>query len=280
MAVNAATGQALNTAEQDFTVTKPPGFLAKYWWAILALIVLVIAAILAALWRRQVIRDRKNVRGLEITLRLGGEQKGRPLSAPDKKYDEVFPFVINDETTPNPWLDHPGRTVTTGTYQVRRGKPGNLRLVGPNVPNAPRPYDAELHGAPVVLNGGLELSFTDTRHPGWTSTGGGAGSSPAPAGYGATPSYSGAGTPAGGPGTGGSGTGIPGTGGYGSTASYSTYAPSSDDWTGTGGGSAGPSAPPPPPPAPGNGRADMPTMPVYPPPPPPPPTPDQKDPWL
>jgi hypothetical protein len=269
-AVNAATGQVLNTTQQDFTVTKPPGFLAKYWWAILVLVVLVILAILAALWRRQVVRDRKNVRGLEITLRLGGEQKGRPLSAPDKKYDEAFPFVINDEGTPNPWLDHPGRAVTAGMYQVKRGKRGYLRLVGPNVPDAPKPYDAELHGAPVVLNGGLELSFTDTRHPGWIGAPGGAGSSPAPAGYGTTLAYSGASGPA--------PTGGPETAGYGN-AGYPGYAPAPDDWTGTGGTSPGPAAPPRPMPAPGNGRADMPTMPV-PQSPPPPPPPQPKDPWL
>jgi von Willebrand factor type A domain len=265
-AVNAATGQVLNTATQGFTVTRPPGFLAKYWWAILALVVVVILAILAALWRRRVIRDRKNVRGVESTLWRDGEQKGRPLSA-EKRYDEVFEFIIIGDDTANPHLDHKGRA-TTGVYQVRRGKPGYLRLVAPSA--GLKPYDVELHGPRVDVGNGLELSFRDTRHANWGGSGGSA-SAYAPAGYGSVPGYSG---PAGGASAGA----YPGTSaasGAGRPAAPAGYAPSPDDWTGTGGG---PAAPPPPPPMPGNGRRDMPTMPVAPPPPPPPPT--QKDPWL
>jgi hypothetical protein len=265
-AVNAATGQVLNTAQQDFTVTKPPGFLAKYWWAILALVVLAILAILAALWRRQVIRDRKNVRGVEITLWRGGEQKGRPLSA-EKKYDEVFEFAIIGDDTPNPHLDHKGRA-TTGVYQVRRGKPGYLRLVAPGA--GLKPYDVELHGPRADLGNGLELSFRDTRHANWGGSGGPA-AAYAPAGYGGTPSYSGAG-----PGT-GAYPGAAAPSGTGGPVRPAVYAPSADDWIGTGAGSAGGSAAPAPaPPVPGNGRGDMPTMPAAPPPPPP----TQKDPWL
>jgi hypothetical protein len=272
MAVNAATGQVLNTAQQDFTVTKPPGFLAKYWWAIVALVVLLLLAVLAALWRRQVVRDRKNVRGLEITLWRGGEQKGRPLSA-EKRYDEVFEFVIIGDDTPNPHLDHKGRA-TMGVYQVRRGKPGFLRLVAPSA--GLRPFDVELHGPRVDLGNGLELSFRDTRHANW---GGSGGSAPTyvPAGYGGAPGYSGS---AGGASQGTFGATGASAGATGASAGPAGYAPSPDDWIGTGSGTTGgPAAPPPAPgmpPAPGNGRADMPTMPVTPPPPPP----TQKDPWL
>jgi hypothetical protein len=266
-AVNAATGQVLNTAQQDVTITKPPGFLAKWWWAIAGLVVLVVLAILAALWRRQVIRDRKNVRGVEITLWHGGEQKGRPLSA-EKRYDEVFEFIIMGDDTPNPHLDHKGRA-TTGVYQVRRGKPGFLRLVALSA--GLKPHDVELHGPRVDLGNGLELSFSDTRHVDW----GGSGASAltyAPAGYGGTPSYSGAGGT-----SAGSYSATSDASGTGNPAAPAGYAPSPDDWTGTGGGFAGGSAaPPPPPPLPGNGRGTMPATPATPPPPPP----TRKDPWL
>ncbi len=185
MAVNAATNVALNSTEQDFTVTKPPGFLARYWWAIIALVVLLILLLLAALWRRQVVRDRKNVRGVEITLWRGGEQKGRPLAA-EKKYDEVFEFIIIGDDTPNPHLDHKGRA-TAGVYQVRRGKQGFLRLVAPS---GLRPYDVELHGPRVDLGNGLELSFRDTRHANWGGSGQPA-SAYAPAGFGGGSGYPG-----------------------------------------------------------------------------------------
>ena len=274
-AVNAATGQVLNTAQQDFAVTKPPGFLAKYWAVIAGLIVLIIVAILAGLWRRRVMRDRKNVRGVEITLWRGGEQKGRPLSA-EKKYDEVFEFIIVGDDTPSPHLDHKGRAAM-GVYQVRRGKPGYLRLVAPSA--GLKPYDVELHGPRVDLGNGLELSFRDTRHANWGGSGGpggpgGTSSGYAPAGYGGAPGYSGASSYSGTAGDPGAGAYAPGTS---APAMPAVYAPSPDDWIGTGGGSAGgPAVPPAPPPMPGNGRGDMPTMPAAPPTPPP----AQKDPWL
>ena len=167
-AVNAATGQVLNTAQQNFSVTKPPGFLAKYWWLLLAIAILLILAVLAWLWRRAVMRDRKNVRGLEVTLMRDGEQKGK-LDAPGEvRYSEVFSFLIKDEGTPHPYLSHLGRE-TMGVYQLRREKkPGFLRLVAPS---ALKPYEAELHGAPVVLDNGLQLTFSDTRHANWGGTG-------------------------------------------------------------------------------------------------------------
>jgi hypothetical protein len=269
-ALNAATGQVLNTVQQDFTITKPPGFLAKYWWAILALVILVILAIAAALWRRKVVRDRKNVRGLVITLRKGGVQMGRALPAPDRKYAEVFSFIIQDEETPAPRLTYPPRDATMGVCQVRRGKRGYARLI---TPTGLRPYDVELHGSGVTLDNGLELSFTDTRHPGWTgASGGSAAPGYAPAGYTPSPLDF---TPPG---------GLPVSSGSARVSAPAGYAPAPDDWIGTGGGtaSAGPYSPPPAP-APGRGRGDMPTMPATPPAPPPPPppaSPGQKDPWL
>jgi hypothetical protein len=244
-AVDASTGQVLNTAAQDFSITKPPGFLAKYWWALLALLILIILAVLAALWRRAVMRDRKNVRGLEVTLRSGGEQKGKLEAPQDVRYSEAFQFLIKDEATPHPYLSHLGRE-TMGVYRVTRGKQGFVRLVAPN---ALKPYDVELHGSPVTLDNGMELSFSDTRHANW----GGTGFTPAPApqGYGSTDYSGGAGYPGagGGPGAGGAG-----GGNYGATASYGTYSPG-DAW-GNGGAAAPPPAPETPYPGTSGGQDD------------------------
>jgi hypothetical protein len=175
-AVDADTGQLYNAAPDEITVTTPPTFFDKYKWDGLGILVLIILLILAALWRRRVIRDRKNVRGLVAMLRFGGVQAGRELAA-DEKYSEVFPFVIQADTTP-PYLNHPARGATTSVYQVRRGGRGIVRLMPPA--GGLRPYEIEVGGPGQALGGGLEVAFRDTRHPNWAGAGAGAA---APAGY-------------------------------------------------------------------------------------------------
>jgi hypothetical protein len=162
-AVNAATGQVLSTAVQDFAIGGPRPFLAAYLWAILAIVILAILAtlaILAMLWRRAV-RERRNVRGLEITIRRDGIQRGRGLMAPERKYAEVFPFVIRSEETPDPYLDHASRSATE-VFHARRGERGYVRLM---TPGALRLYDVELNGPGLTLPSGLELRFMDRRLP-------------------------------------------------------------------------------------------------------------------
>lgn len=247
-AVDANSGQVYNTATDVVTVTKPPGFLAKYKWDLLGLLLLIILLILALLWRRQVVRDRKNVRGLVAMLRLNGMPAGQDLAA-GEKYSEVFPFIIRDEASPAPRLDHPPRGATMGVYQVRRGTRGMVRLTAPA---GLRPYEIEVGGPGQTLGNGIELAFRDTRHPDWAS-------SADPAAYAQTQGY-------------------PVTPGY-APASDGDWAGSparaGDDWAGSGTGSpAAPTwAPPGPPPAPANDPGPRPTMPVAPPAPP-------KDPWL
>ena len=166
-AIDAGTGQIYNAAPDEITVTTPPTFFDKYKWDGLGLLALVILLIAAALWRRQVVRDRKNVRGLVAMLRFGGVQSGRELAA-DEKYSEVFPFVIQTETG-SPYLNHPARGATTGIYQVRRGGRGIVRLMPPA--GGLRPYEIEVGGPGQALEDGLEVAFRDTRHPNWTGSG-------------------------------------------------------------------------------------------------------------
>jgi von Willebrand factor type A domain-containing protein len=247
-AIDADTGQLYNTAPDEITVTTPPTFFDKYKWDGLGILALIILLILAALWRRRVVRDRKNVRGLVAMLRFGGEPAGRELAA-DEKYSEVFPFVIKTETTP-PYLDHPARGMTTGVYQVRRGGRGMVRLMPPA--GGLRPYEIEVGGPGQALGGELEVAFRDTRHPNWTGSGGGAS---APGAYENTQ-------------------GLPGMSSATTADDWSGGgAPAHQDWSGSGmpTSAAQPWTPSPPPPASEPGLP--PTMPGTSPAPP-------KDPWL
>jgi hypothetical protein len=261
-AVDAATGQVYNTAEQDFTVTTPPGFFAKYKWDIIGLIALLILAFLAMVARWKVSRDRRDVRHLVVMLRRGGTPAGRDLE-PEGKWAEVFPFIIRDEASAAPRLDHPPRGSSAGTYQVRRAGRGLVRLA---TPTGLRPHEVEVGGPGLRMDNGLELSFRDTRHPEWTGSGRDLASAPA--------GYNGSGGP--------------------------SAASSADEWTGSGGwsgadewsGSTMPTITTPPPPVPqphqprpGFDEANMPTKPINPAappysPPPPPPPPQSDDPWL
>lgn len=166
-AVDAATGQVYNTAEQYITLSRPPGWLARHKWEIAGLIALIIAAVLAwfASWRLS--RRRRDVRNLVVTLRRGGTPMGRGLE-PAGKWAEAFPFIIRDEASDIPRLDHPPQGQGAGIYQVRRGRRGMVRLA---TPTGPKPYDVEIGGPGLRMGNGLELSFRDTRHPEWAGSG-------------------------------------------------------------------------------------------------------------
>jgi von Willebrand factor type A domain len=255
-AIDAGTGQLYNAAPDEITVTTPPTFFDKYKWDGLGILALIILLIMAALWRRRVVRDRKNVRGLVAMLRFGGMPAGRELAA-DEKYSEVFPFVIQTDT-PNPYLDHPARGVTTGLYQVRRGGRGLVRLMPPA--GGLRPYEIEVGGPGQALGDGLEVAFRDTRHPNWAGSGAGPAAAggyentqplPGPSSATASDDWSGGGAPA-----------------HEDWSGSGTHAAA--DWSG--GGATGaptwtPSTPP------GSESAPPPTMPGTSPPP-------HKDPWL
>jgi len=160
--VDASTGQVYNTVADEIQVTTPPPWYLRYLWLLILVLVLLLAAVAAALVARKISRDRKNVRGLAVTLRRGGMQ-GRELEAPDDGYAEVFPFIIRDAAT-SPRLDHPPHGASTGVYYIRRAGRGLVRLT---TPIGLRPYDVEVGGPAQEIDGGFELSVTDTRHPDW-----------------------------------------------------------------------------------------------------------------
>jgi len=157
--VDAASGQLFDSTPLQFTVTKPPGFLAKYLWDIIGALILIALIAAFLLWRRARHRARINAQDLVTTLRIGGEQKGRDLAA-EQKWSQVFSFIIRDEDTPDPHLAYPPRDWTGPLYLVRRSTPGMVTLFAPT---RPKPYEVELNGPGAALDNGLELSFRDKR---------------------------------------------------------------------------------------------------------------------
>ena len=162
-----------NETTLNVAVTKPPGFLAKYLWDIIGIVALIILIILALLWRRAVIRSRKDVRGLVAILRRNGEQLGRELPAPNR-WSDAFRFIIRDETEPTVRLDFPQAGFSE--YRVRRSGPGEVKLM---TPAGGEPYDVVVGGPGEIMeHNGLELAFRDSRRPrgGRAGWGGGRGS--------------------------------------------------------------------------------------------------------
>ena len=144
------------------TVTKPPAFLDKYNVGDHRhprLIVLIIAGVL---WRRAVIRARKDVRGLVATLRRDGVQLGRELRR-QSGWSEMFTFIIRDEDCAEPPAGAPAAGIL-GLYQVRRAGAGVVRLMTPTRPAALRGRGRRPRAEPWA--DGLELAFRDTA-PNW-----------------------------------------------------------------------------------------------------------------
>jgi von Willebrand factor type A domain len=163
-----------NAVRLEVTVTKPPTFLQKYFWVIIGILILIALIIGAILWRRAVIRARKDVNGLVATLRREGKELGRPFPA-RKRWADTFRFVVVDEEEPTAHLDFPQPGFSD--YLVKRSRrPGEVTLL---TPGRPEPYDVVVGGPGKVMeHNGLELSFRDTRRrqPARGAPGGGRGS--------------------------------------------------------------------------------------------------------
>ena len=146
-----------NDVTMNVTVTKPPGFLAKYLRVIVGIIALIILVILALLWMRAARRRRVDVRGLAAMLRRDGEQVGAELRAPSK-WSETFRFIIRDEEQQSARLDYPQSGFPV--YTARRARTGEVRLMTPEGDR----YDIVVGGPEEQLeHNGLELGFRDTR---------------------------------------------------------------------------------------------------------------------
>ena len=158
--VDAATGTVYSAATLNVTVTSPPGFVAKYNWAIVGvLIVLLLGVLLSFLrWRKR--RGEHDVRGLYVVIRRDGELVGSELKAPGK-WADTFRFVIRDESEPNARLDYP--SPDDEPYTARRGRTGQVKVQTP----VGERYDIAVGSFGEPLPSGLQLAFRDAKRR-WT----------------------------------------------------------------------------------------------------------------
>jgi len=150
-------GTVYSAGTLDVTVTRAPGFVAKYLWAIVGVVILLTLGVLLALLRRRARRRAADVRGLYAIIRRNGERVGAELKAPGKRA-ETFRFVIRDEGEPTERLDYP--RPEDSVYTARRGRPGQVNVATP----AAEHYDIAVGGSGEPLPSGLQLVFRDARH--------------------------------------------------------------------------------------------------------------------
>jgi hypothetical protein len=161
--VSDAANSGIIYADQplNITVTKPPGFIAKYLWVIVGAIALIILAILAALLWRAARRAEADVRSLRAVITRDGEQKGNPLR-PSGKWSATFPFVIRDEDNEHARLELPQPGSGDPVYTARRGGRGQVSVWTP----AGEQHDIIVGSAGEQLSNGLRLAFRDTKKRG------------------------------------------------------------------------------------------------------------------
>lgn len=162
--VDARTGQVYNTVADEIQVTTPPGFLAKWLWPLIGLVIALALIISGLLALRAYQRRRVSVADLTAILRRAGAEVSE-LRAPGK-WSDTFTFIIHDGAGPRPLLDWPQPGVPV--YQARRSGNGMVKLLAPNGDS----YDIVVGGSGERLeHNDLELAFRDRRR---TRGGGGA----------------------------------------------------------------------------------------------------------
>ncbi len=147
-------------APLNITVTKPPGFIAKYLWLIIGIIVLIALVLLTAFLLRAARRAQVDVRSLRAKISRDGEQKGNELK-PSGKWSETFPFVIRDENDQHARLEPP-QPGEAGILTARRNGRGQVKVWTPMGTD----HDIIVGSAGELLPNGLRLSFRDTKKRG------------------------------------------------------------------------------------------------------------------
>jgi hypothetical protein len=158
-------GVVYANAPLNLTVTKPPGFIAKYLWVIVGIIALIALIILAILLLRAARRARLDVRSLRAEISRDGEGRGKPLR-PLGKWSDTFSFVIRDEDDKLARLELPQPGAGDPTYVAKRNGSGQVRVWTP----AGEEHNIVVGSGGELLQNGLRLAFGDTRKrgSGWT----------------------------------------------------------------------------------------------------------------
>jgi hypothetical protein len=159
-AAAANSKQVYASAPFDVTVTKPPGFWAKYLWDVIGAVIVLILIALFVRWRRAVHRWRMDVRGLVAYLQRDGTQLSE-LAAPSR-WNDSFRFAIRDPDERAPRLDYEESGLPL--YSVRRSGNREVTLTTP----AGTEYEDIVLGGPAVSVGGTKLQLAlveDRRRP-------------------------------------------------------------------------------------------------------------------
>jgi von Willebrand factor type A domain len=154
-------------AQFDVTVTKPPGFWAKYLWYVIGAAIALILIALFVRWRRAINRWRMDVRGLVAYL-LRDETQLSELAA-KSRWSDSFRFAIRDPDDRAPRLDYEESGLPL--YSVRRSGNREVTLTSP----AGAEYEDIVLGRDVVAADGtkLRLAFTEDRKrpvPWWAAS--------------------------------------------------------------------------------------------------------------
>jgi hypothetical protein len=142
----------------NITVTRPPGFIAKYLWVIVGIIALIALIIAVALLTRARRRHTKDVRPLRVQVSHDGSAwsaEHRPLG----KWTDTFVFVVRDEDNANARPEQPDPDNPSPVYTARRSGRGQVRLWTPDR----QERDVTLGSSGAVLDNGLRVSFRDIR---------------------------------------------------------------------------------------------------------------------
>jgi hypothetical protein len=159
--------QVYASAPFGVTVTKPPGFWARYLPDVIGAVLVLILIALFVRWRRALNRWRMDVRGLVAYLRRDQAQLSE--LAAKSRWSDSFRFAIREDPDQRaPRLDYEESGLPL--YSVRRS--GN-REVTLTTPAGTQYEDILLDGSAVPVDGAkLQLAFAEDRRrpvPWWAS---------------------------------------------------------------------------------------------------------------
>lgn len=156
LSVTSPEGAVYGSAHVSIPVAEPPGLLARYWWALVIVLALLVLAAVYVLVRVRADREARKVSGLTLLLWEGDESRGRLQASAEG--GPVFPFSVKENGTDPAALARPSGT--DRVYEARRAGPGAIYVITPDK----RRVDVRRKGSPTPLTGRYSLSYEDNRH--------------------------------------------------------------------------------------------------------------------